>query len=241
MQIRCFARFSLMLSIILSGAYCVWSAEPNQLSEEEKAGGWKLLFDGKTTHGWHSFKKDTFPAKGWDIGNGWLHGLGRGGGDIISDGEYEQFEIQWEWKQAPAGNSGLKYFVLETRSSPLGHEYQIIDDEREPDSAHAKRITAAFYDVLKPTTKPPVKPAGQTNESKVVVSGNRVEHWLNGVKVLEYSCGSEAVKEAVAQSKFKNVAAFGNRVKGHILLQEHGSEIWFRNLKIRELPTSGKS
>jgi hypothetical protein len=241
MQIRWFARFSLLVSIILAGGACVRGAEPNQLTEEEKAGGWKLLFDGQTTQGWHSFKKNTFPAKGWDIDNGWLHGLGRGGGDIISDGEYEQFEIQWEWKQAPGGNSGLKYFVLETRNSPLGHEYQMIDDEREPDSAHAKRITAAFYDVLKPTTKPPIKPAGQTNESRVVVSGNRVEHWLNGVKVLEYSCGSEAVKEAVGQSKFKNVAGFGNRVKGHLLLQEHGSEIWFRNLKIRELPAGKKS
>ena len=215
-------------------------AKLNQLSATEKAAGWRLLFDGKTTSGWRSFKKETFPAKGWDIENGWLHGLGKGGGDIISDGEFEQFELQWEWKQAPSGNSGLKYFVLESRSSPLGHEYQMIDDEREPDSAHAKRITASFYDVLKPTTKPPVKPAGQTNESRVIVEGSRVEHWLNGVKVLEYGCGSEAVKDAVAQSKFKNVRRFGDRVKGHILLQEHGSEVWFRNLKIRERQSDSK-
>ncbi len=231
MRIPWFLRLLLTASILLTGRPSIFAAAPNQLTEEEKAGGWKLLFDGNSTQGWHSFKKQTFPAKGWDIQNGWLHGLGKGGGDIISDGEFEQFELQWEWKQAPAGNSGLKYFVLETRSSPLGHEYQMIDDEREPDSAHAKRITASFYDVLKPTTKPPVKPAGQTNESRVILQGSRVEHWLNGVKVLEYSCGSEAVKDAVAQSKFKNVRGFGDRVKGHILLQEHGSEVWFRNLK----------
>src|SRR6266566_4806832 len=177
-------------------------AAPNQLTEEEKAGGWKLLFDGNSTRGWHSFKKETFPAKGWDMENGWLHGLGKGGGDIISNGEFEQFELQWEWKQAPAGNSGLKYFVLETRSSPLGHEYQMIDDERASDASHAKRVTAAFYDVLKPTTKPRTKPAGEINQSRVVVKGSHVEHWLNGAKVLEYSCGSEEVKTAIAASKF---------------------------------------
>ena len=209
-------------------------ATPNQLTEEEKAGGWQLLFDGKTTKGWHIFKKETFPAKGWDLQDGWLHSLGRGGGDILSDGLFDQFELQWEWKQAPAGNSGLKYFVLDSRDSPLGHEYQLIDDEHARDAANAKKVTASFYDVLAPTTKPQTKPAGEINQSRIVVKGNRVEHWLNGVKVLEYSCGSEEVKRAVAASKFKNVSGFGERAKGHILLQEHGSEIWFRNLKLRE-------
>lgn len=215
----------------------VRAASPNQLTEEEKAGGWQLLFDGKTTHGWHSFKKQTFPEKGWAVEEDWLHGLGRGGGDIISDGAYEQFEVKWEWKQAARGNSGLKYFVLETRSSPLGHEYQIIDDAGAADATHpdGKRVTASFYDVLKPTVPPATKPAGQINEGRIVVKGNRVEHWLNGIKVLEYSCSSEEVKAAVATSKFKNVSGFGDRVKGHLLLQEHGSDIWFRNLKIRDL------
>jgi len=237
MQTWCPPRLLLTLSLVFAASPILSAAIANQLTEEETAAGWKLLFDGNTTRGWHNFKKDTFPAKGWNVEDGWLHGLGKGGGDILSDGEFEQFEVQWEWKQAPAGNSGLKYFVLETRNSALGHEYQMIDDEREADAAHAKRVTAAFYDVLKPTSKPHTKPAGEVNRSRVVVMGNHVEHWLNGEKVLEYSCGSEEVKAAVAASKFKNVHGFGDRVKGHILLQEHGSEVWFRNLKVRELST----
>jgi hypothetical protein len=135
------------------------------------------------------------------------------------------------------GNSGLKYFILESRKDALGHEYQMIDDEREPDAKKAggKRVTASFYDVLAPTTHPTVKPSGEINASRILVKGNHVEHWLNGVKVLEYECGSKAVKAAVAASKFKTTAGFGDKVKGHLLLQDHHSEVWFRNLRIREL------
>lgn len=235
MQKFCLSRTPLGIGVILAAAHLLKAAPVNQLTADEKGAGWTLLFDGATTHGWHSFRKDTFPANGWNIQDGWLHGIGRGGGDILSDGEFEQFELQWDWKQAPAGNSGLKYFVLDTRNAPLGHEYQMIDDARESDASHAKRVTASFYDVLAPTSKPHTKPAGEINHSRVLVQGNRVEHWLNGEKVLEYSCGSDEVKAAVANSKFKNVRGFGERAKGHILLQEHGSEVWFRNLKLRDL------
>ncbi len=213
------------------------AGNPNQLSAEEKSAGWQLLFDGQTTRGWHSFKKTSFPASGWVVEDGWLHCLGKNGGDILSDGEYDQFELQWEWKIAPAGNSGLKYFVLESRNAALGHEYQMLDDERNPDGrvAQGKHVTASFYDVLKPTVSPPTKPVGEVNQSRIVVKGNHVEHWLNGVKVLEYECGSEAVKAAVAESKFKNVSGFGERVRAHLLLQDHHSNVWFRDLKIRDL------
>jgi len=236
MQTRLSPLLSLACLIFLATTSAVVADTPNQLTEEEKAGGWKLLFDGKSTQGWHTFKKDTFPAKGWEVQDTWFHGVGQGGGDILSDGEFDQFELQWEWKIAPEGNSGLKYFVLETRNAPLGHEYQMIDEEREADGkTFGKHSTGSFYDVLKPTIRPTVKPAGEINQSRILVKGNRVEHWLNGVKLLEYSCSSEVVKAAVAQSKFKNVSSFGDRVKGHILLQEHGKGVWFRNLKIRDL------
>ncbi len=223
------------LALLLVGVTAVAAPTPNQLTGEEKAAGWKLLFDGKTTEGWRTFKKQTFPAKGWVVEEGWLHCLGKGGGDIISDAEFGDFELQWEWKQAPAGNSGVKYFVTETRNAALGHEYQMIDDEREPDanSADGKRVTASFYDVLKPAVIPPTKPPGEINQSRILVKGNHVEHWLNGVKVLEYECGSEAVRAAVAASKFKTTTGFGTKIKGHLLLQDHGSEVWFRNLKVR--------
>jgi len=145
--------------------------------------------------------------------------------------------VEWEWKIAREGNSGLKYFVLDSRKSAIGHEYQMLDDERNPDGklAEGKRITASFYDVLKPMVKTPVREPGEINHSRVLVRGNHVEHWLNGVKVLEYECGSDAVKYAVAASKFKDMPGFGERAKGHLLLQDHNSEVWFRNIRIRDL------
>lgn len=210
---------------------------PNQLTSAEAASGWQLLFDGKTTQGWHTFHRQTFPAKGWVVEDGWLHCLGQGGGDIVSEPEFEQFELQWEWKLEPGGNSGLKYLVLDARKSALGHEYQMLDDERNEDGrlAEGKRVTAAFYDVLKPDIKTPTRPMGEINQSRIVVKGFHVEHWLNGVKVLEYDCDSPRLQRAVAESKFKNVAGFGNRVRGHILLQDHHSNVWFRDLKLRDL------
>jgi len=210
-------------------------ARPNTLASAEKAEGWKLLFDGKTTAGWHRFKSALFPAKGWVVQDGWLHNLAQGGGDIVSAGEYDHFELKWEWKIAPGGNSGLKYFVIDNRRSALGHEYQMIDDLRNGDArgGQGKHVTASFYDVLAPTVKPPIKAPGEINESRILVKGNHVEHWLNGVKVLEYECGRPAVEAAVAKSKFRNLPGFGTCLKGHILLQDHGAEVWFRNLKIR--------
>jgi hypothetical protein len=217
----------------------VRSASPNRLNDEETKAGWTLLFDGKTTEGWRTFKKKSFPAEGWAVEDGWLHCLGKNGGDVISDAEFDDFELTWEWKQAPAGNSGVKYFVTEKRNSALGHEYQMIDDERNGDAklAQGKRVTASFYDVLKPS-RAAAKPPGETNFSRIIVHGNHVEHWLNGEKVLEYECGSDAVKAAVAASKFKDTSGFGEKVKGHILLQDHHSEVWFRNIKLRVLKGS---
>ena len=236
MMIRSALRYCGTLALLLAGAAAVAAPAANQLTDGEKAAGWKLLFDGQTTEGWRTFKKQTFPAKGWVVEDGWLHCLGKSGGDIISDVDFADFELQWEWKLAPAGNSGVKYFVTETRNAALGHEYQMIDDVREQDanSPDGKRVTASFYDVLKPTTSPPTRPAGEINQSRILVKGNHVEHWLNGVKVLDYECGSEDLKAAVAASKFKTTAGFGSKLKGHILLQDHQSEVWFRNVKIRE-------
>jgi hypothetical protein len=214
------------------------AAKANQLTLKEKAGGWTLLFDGSTTAGWQTFHTGHFPAKGWEVQDGWLHCLGKGGGDIVSDAQFDDFELQWDWKLARTGNSGVKYFVIDSRPSPLGHEYQMIDDQNEPDAtkSNGKHMTASFYDVYKPTVPTPTKPPGEINHSRILVQGNHVEHWLNGVKVLEYECGSEATKAAVAQSKFKTTSGFGNKVRGRILLQDHHSEVWFQNLKLRPAP-----
>jgi hypothetical protein len=228
---RCFPILFLL-------AVVTWNlSEANVFAGTNDTGASRPLFDGKTTHGWRAFGNAAFPSKAWVAEDGWLHCLGKAGGDIISDAEFNDFELQWEWKQAPGGNSGVKYFVTESRKAPLGHEYQMIDDEREPDAklAQGKRVTAAFYDVLAPTSKPPTKPQGEVNQSRIVVRGNHVEHWLNGKKVLEYECGSDALKTALAESKFKTTPGFGEKIKGHILLQNHHSEVWFRNIEIREL------
>ena len=228
-------RFGFLVMLLgLAGTLAI--AEENLLTVEERASGWTLLFDGKTTQGWHAFRKDSCPES-WNVVDGWLHCVGTGGGDIVSEKLFEQFELTWEWRIASGGNSGLKYFVLDSRSSALGHEYQLLDDERHPDarSAQGKHGTAAFYDVLKPTVKPPTKLAGEINRSRVLVKGNHVEHWLNEAKVVEYELGSEATLAAVKESKFKSTPGFGTRQKGHILLQEHGGDVWFRNIKIRDL------
>jgi hypothetical protein len=233
MQLRWF--FTLASSTAFACA--AFAGPENEVTKAEQAAGWRLLFDGKSNQGWHSFKKQTFPVKGWLIEEGWLHCLGKEGGDLVSEQAFENFELRWEWKQAPGGNSGLKYFISEQRNSAVGHEYQLIDEAREPDAkmGSGKRVTAAFYDVLKPTVTPRTKPPGEINQSSIVVRGNHVEHWLNGAKVLEYECGSDALKEAIAQSKFKTASGFGEKIKGHILLQDHHSEVWFRNVKIHEI------
>jgi len=234
MQICILKRLGVVTVVLLVAA--ALKAGQNELTKEEQSAGWKLLFDGKSTAGWRTFKKQSFPEKGWEVQDGWLHCLGSGGGDIITDAEYEDFELQWDWKQAPGGNSGVKYFITEARSSAIGHEYQMIDEEREPDAklADGKRVTASFYDVLKPTTVA-TKPPGEINHSRIVVKGNKVEHWLNGQKVLEYECGSDAIKAAIAQSKFKTTSGFADKIKGHILFQDHHSEVWFQNVKLRPI------
>src|SRR6185436_2570098 len=133
--------------------------------------GWKLLFDGKSTSGWRSFKKQTFPDKGWIVEDGILHKLPKaGGGDIITDEAFDDFDLRWEWKVSPGANSGLKYFITEERNSAIGHEYQLIDDGKHADAklGEGKRVTASFYDVLKPgETK--LKPVGEFNQSRVMV------------------------------------------------------------------------
>ena len=244
MKIPCLAGPCWPLVLLAAVAPMLSAAPVNQLTEKEKAAGWKLLFDGKTTQGWRMFKQQSFPDKGWVAEDGWLHCLGKGGGnkgggEIITDAQFNDLELQWEWKLAAAGNSGVKYFVIESRQEALGHEYQMIDDERAPgvDKGNRKQLTASFYAVLAPAN-PPIKPPGEVNSSRILVKGNHVEHWLNGTKVLEYECGSETVKAAVAASKFKDKAGFGDKVKGHILLQDHNSEVWFRNVRIRELPSA---
>jgi Domain of Unknown Function (DUF1080) len=207
----------------------------------------RYLFDGKTSTGWRGFKKAAFPEKGWVVENGWLKRLptkgedSRGAGDIITIDTFDNFDLQFEWKVAPGGNSGVKYLVTEDRSGPIAHEYQVIDDARHEDAKlGANRTTAALYDAIAPPANKPLKPAGEINSGRIVVNGMHAEHWLNGVKVIDYELESPALRAAKAKSKFKDEPGWGTKLKGHILLQDHGDEVWFRNIRIRELPASSE-
>jgi hypothetical protein len=157
----------------------------------------------------------------------------RGALDIITVEAFDQFELSLEWKVSPGGNSGIKYFVLEDRDAAIGHEYQIIDDEKHPDAqVGPKRQTAAFYDVLAASNRP-LRAAGSFNQARIVVRGTSVEHWLNGTRVLQYELASPGLQAAIDQSKFKGIERFGRPQKGHILLQDHGDRVWYRSIKIR--------
>ena len=208
-------------------------AEQKNVNTEK---GFTVLFDGTSTGQWMNASSGKFPVKGWVIEDGCLkHEAKGGGGDIITKGKYEEFDFRFEWKVAKGANSGVKYFIIRERGS-LGHEYQVLDDMNHPDGAKgANRQTAAFYDVLNPAADKPLKPVGEFNSSRILVKGNTVKHFLNGKKVLTYTLGSDKLKEAISKSKFKNLKVFGQRLPGHILLQDHGDAVWYRNIRIRDL------
>jgi hypothetical protein len=234
---------SLLLALTLSArnsapllaADAAEASVHNTLSDAEQAEGWRLLFDGVTTQGWRGFKKPGFPSRGWSVENGLLVKQPRiRGGDIITTDTFLDFELSWEWRIGPGGNNGVKYFITEERTGAIGHEYQMIDDSHVRDP---KGTTASFYGVLPPAADKPSPKINDWNHSRIRVQHQQVEHWLNGVKVLEYELGSPTVLAAVASSKFKDVPGFGSKLRGHILLTDHTDEAHYRNIKIRILPT----
>jgi 3-keto-disaccharide hydrolase len=208
---------------------------PNTLTAAETAAGWQLLFDGRSLDGWRGYRRDTLPDAGWEVKDGTLRTVAKvKGADIITRKSFTDFELSWEWRVAPGGNNGVKYLVIEDRPQSPGHEYQMIDDKGYPGKLKAEQLTAAFYDVLPAAADKPIRLAGEWNASRIVVRGTRVEHWLNGTKVLAYELGSQAVKEGIAKSKFKGHPGFGEKITGHIMLTYHQDECWYRNLKTRE-------
>ncbi len=220
----------------------------NKLTEKEIAEGWKLLWDGKTTEGWRGAKLKEFPADGWVIEDGILKvkkgdgGESTNGGDIVTVEKYRNFELMVDFKITPGANSGIKYFVdtelNKGEGSSIGCEFQILDDKKHPDAnkgVRGNRKLASLYDLIPAPEKKGFR-GGFFNTALVKVNGNHVEHWLNNVKVLEYERNTPMWNALVNYSKYKVWDNFGNAAEGHILLQDHGDEVWFKNIKIKVLP-----
>jgi hypothetical protein len=248
----------LIVTIILSTGTSSNSAAqqniPNTLTALEEEAGWVLLWDGETTNGWRSARAENFPAKGWDIKDGVLSVLSSGGaesrngGDIITTKDYSNFELKVDFRITRGANSGIKYFVdpdlLKGEGSAIGLEFQILDDDVHPDAKKGtagNRTVGSLYDLIPavnlsdPNTRQKIVfPPGSWNTAKIIVRGNEVEHWLNGIKVVEYNRGTEVFAALVARSKYAKWPNFGRWEKGPILLQDHGDLVSFRNIKIRE-------
>jgi hypothetical protein len=290
---------SLALLLLCCGA--VSSSKPNQLTTQEESAGWQLLFNGRTTSGWKAAEKLDFPHEVWSVEDGCLKATPSSisGADLISERMFEDFELRFEWRLSPGGNSGVKYLVQEGRRNPdqerkkkwaiafsigsllialvlgvflrgrrvqsrywaacvlcfvlaiglsllgifgffwlsrpwgnaIGLEFQLLD-EQQPGVLSKNRTSGALYDLISPSSNP-VRPAGEFNQGRIVVRGNHLEHWVNGVQVLGCKLDSRLLRDRIRDSKFRDIPELANKASGHISLQYHGDEVWFRNIKVR--------
>jgi Domain of Unknown Function (DUF1080) len=205
---------------------------PNTLTDAERAAGWRLLFDGRTTAGWRGFRQSGMPG-GWQVVDGALTRVG-GGGDVITVDEFASFELALEWQIAPAGNSGIMFRVSESAEATFhtGPEMQVLDNARHPDGANPLTSAGACYGLYAPTADV-ARPAGSWNEVRLLVSGSHVEHWLNGVKIVEYDLGSADWTSRLQASPFRDVPTYGREPRGHIALQDHGDRVAYRSIKLK--------
>ncbi|HYG17595.1 MAG TPA: DUF1080 domain-containing protein [Ohtaekwangia sp.] len=216
------------------------SAADNQLTQQQQSEGWISLFDGTSKNGWRTFK--NLDNDSWEVTGGTLHckpfkeNAENKRADLISLEQYENFELAFDWKISPQGNSGVMFHVTEEYDQPYatGPEYQILDDEGYPGDVRDVHFTGANYDMLAPAERKS-NAVGTWNSSRLVVNHNHVEHWLNGVKVVEYDLQTADWKKRVAETKWKDFPGYGSAGKGHIALQDHNNEVWFKNIYIKPL------
>lgn len=234
-----------MLTTLLAAAVSIClGADPqpaNTLTPAETAAGWKLLFDGRSTDHWRGYKQAAFPAKGWAVEDGTLHvAKGGGGGDIVSTDEFSDFELSVDFKCAPGANSGIMYRVAETKdaSYETGPEFQVLDDRAHKDGADPKHTVGALYDLIPAPADKPVHPAGEWNNARIRIKDGVLQHFLNGCKTAECRIDDDHWKQMIAASKFKAWPGFGLEKQGRIALQDHGDDVWFRNIKVRDLSAS---
>lgn len=227
-------------------------AGPNTLTKAEIADGWQLLFDGKSFEGWRGIGIDDIPKGHWKIENGSIRKIASGdvptkpdgqplkGGDLISQKTYQDFELMFEWKISEGGNSGVKYNVDEAISvengwtGALGYECQVLDDEKHSDNLNPTHRSGSLYDMIEAKGKT-VKPVGEYNSAKIVFNGNIIEHWLNGNKVVEANTDSPEFEAIFQKSKYHKHSKFTVHKNAHIVLQDHGNDCWYRNIKIKKL------
>ena len=213
---------------------------PNTLSAAEKSAGWRLLFDGATTAGWHLYGGGR--VLGWEIADGALVALAQDDGhDIVTDDEFENVELVLDWKLSPRANSGVFFNVVEQGYKVIyatGPEYQIIDDDGWPSRLEEWQHTGANYAMHPPLARA-AKPVGEWNHTRILVNRGHVEHWLNGAKTADYVMWTPEWEKLVAAGKWKDYPGYGRARKGRIGLQDHGNKVWFRNIKVRVIPARG--
>lgn len=209
----------------------------NTLTEAERAAGWQLLFDGETLDGWRGYQRDSAPD-GWTVKDDALHFRGEvpNSTSIITTDQFGHFELRLEWKIAPEGNSGVIYRVTEAAKSAArtGLEYQVLDNAVHAGNDAPTREAGALYGLYAPS-RDVTRPVGEYNETRIVVRGPHVEHWMNGTKLVEAEIGSDAWSERVAGTKFADWPHFAQATKGHIALQDHNHPVWYRDIKLRPL------
>lgn len=243
-----------MFLLLTVSVACQAREQPQEELQTPESAEWEVLFDGETFDGWRGLGRDSVPGGHWTVEGGAIRKVASGivptapdgqpleGGDLMTLEAYRDFELVFEWKVSPGANSGIKYNVSEamsTASPPayaaLGFEYQVLDDDLHPDAQNGPNRTAgALYDLIPPGVEKTLRAVGSFNEGRIVFRNGHGEHWLNGAKVLEYDLDTPAFDSVFGASKYLPVEGFADQRTGHIVLQDHGDDVWFRNIKIRE-------
>jgi hypothetical protein len=245
----------VMLAVLTCSVAGLAAAQsPNQLTPAERAAGWRLLFDGASLTEWRGVGYDSVPTAHWRVIDGTIvkiptakvqrqaDGQPAAGGDLMTIDSFRDFELAFEWRVTPGANGGVKYNVSEELSlkhasnhAALGFEYQVLDDVLHPDNTIASHRAGSLYDIIEASTAKRLRPVGEWNSARIVLLGDHGEHWLNGAKIVEFDLGTPRLDSLLQRSKYKPIPGFADRRRGHVILQDHGDEVHFRNIKIREL------
>jgi Domain of Unknown Function (DUF1080) len=221
-------RLGTRLLLVVAGGFSILAADAP----------WIVLFDGSSTAAFRGYKQTGFPTKGWEMTDGTLHvKAGGGAGDLVTREQFKDFELEFQWKVSPGANSGVMYRVSEAFDAPwnTGPEYQVLDDSRHGDGKNPKTSAGALYALVAANSAKALKPVGEWNSARIVLRGSQLEHWLNGQKVVAVDLASPAARELIAQSKFKSLPKFAQEASGYICFQDHGDDVWFRDIRIRKL------